>query len=349
MERLLANSLKYASDVIRRRFLVALVISAASCATLADENAEQYLQRDSVRDYVHTFSAEHDLDTDRIAGMFSRLRRQQSILDAISRPAERTLSWGEYRKIFMTPKRVAGGEAFMEEHAATLQKAVETYGVPAEIITAIIGVETSYGGNTGSYRVLEALATLAFDYPPRSEFFKKEMGEFLILSEGEGWETLEMRGSYAGAMGMPQFIASSYREYAVDFDNDGSRDLFSSHADIIGSVANYLSRHGWQPDAPIAAQWQPTNGVNAQMRQLVQESLQPAVDADTVSELGFSSPTLDAATTDGELVSVMTMTIDGEDELWVGYRNFYAITRYNHSRLYAMAVFQLAEAIRTGA
>lgn len=349
MERLLANSLKYASDVIRCCLSGALVISVSCSASLADENAEQYLQRDSVRDYVHTFSAEHDLDTDRIAGMFSRLRRQQSILDAISRPAERTLSWGEYRKIFITPKRVAGGKAFMEEHATILQQAVDTYAVPAEIITAIIGVETSYGGNTGSYRVLEALATLAFDYPPRSEFFKKEMGEFLILSEGEDWETLEMRGSYAGAMGMPQFIASSYREYAVDFDNDGSRDLFSSHADIIGSVANYLSRHGWQPDAPIAAQWQPANGVSAQMRQLVQESLKPAIDADTVSELGFSSPTLDTATTDGELLSVMTMTIDGEDELWVGYRNFYAITRYNHSRLYAMAVFQLAEAIRTGA
>lgn len=337
------------ASYVKQGIVVCLLVAVAFKGVLADETAENFLQRDSVRDYVSTFSAEHDLNEDRIAGLFSTLSRQQSILDAISRPAERTLTWHEYRKIFITPRRIAGGKSFLDEHAQILQQAQQEYGVPAEVIAAIIGVETFYGGNTGSYRVLEALATLAFDYPPRSRFFKKEMGEFLLLSEDESWNTLELRGSYAGAMGVPQFIASSYREYAVDFDKDGARDLFGSYADIIGSVANYLSRHGWQAGDPIAAQWQPENGVNSQMRALVRESLKPAVDADTVEALGFTSLTLHKATSSGELVSVMTMATEADDELWVGYRNFYVITRYNHSRLYAMAVFQLAEAIRSGA
>ena len=320
-------------------------MAVASGVAEADENAKRYFERDSVKAYIEQISEEQDLDVNRISALFTDLERQQSILDAISRPAERSLTWREYRPIFVTQKRIDGGKAFLAEHTELLKKAEEKFGVPASIITAIIGVETYYGGNTGSYGVLEALATLSFDYPRRSDFFSREMTEFIVLSEAEGWDTVNVLGSYAGAMGMPQFIASSYREYAIDFDDDGRRDLFSSHADIIGSVGNYLARHGWVENAPIAERWITDNGITQPMREFVRESLLPAIDADSVRSQGFDSSQLAQGTQDDRLLSVMTMAGEQGDELWVGYRNFYAITRYNHSRLYAMAVYQLAEAI----
>lgn len=331
----------------KNRFLVlSVLLLSIGNHVLANEKAEQFLERETVREYIRQFSAENNLNVNRVAGLFAGLKSQQSILDAISRPAERTLTWREYRPIFITQRRITKGQAFMREHRALLERAQARFGVPAEIITAIIGVETYYGGNMGSYGVLEALATLSFDYPRRSEFFTHEMTEFLLLGEAEGWDTMSLKGSYAGAMGMPQFIASSYREYAIDFDQDGTRDLFESHADIIGSVANYLTRHGWLENAAIAEQWLPENGIDEPLRQLVRESLVPAIPKATVKKLGFESPAMNDSTAAGDLLSVMTMDTDSEPELWIGYQNFYAITRYNHSRLYAMAVFQLAEAIR---
>lgn len=326
---------------------VGVFFTGAFGPSLADESSARFLERDSVRSYIAEFSKEHDIDANRLSGMFVRLSSQQSILDAISRPAERTLTWREYRPIFLTDKRTDDGKAFLAEHSELLQRAEAEFGVPAEIITAIIGVETSYGRITGSYKVLEALATLSFDYPPRAEFFRSEMEEFILLSELEGWDTVSVKGSYAGAMGMPQFISSSYREYAIDFDNDGKRDLFNSDADIIGSVANYLARHGWVKSAPIAERWQLTDTtLSDEVRELVRTSLKPAVGADTIRALGFDTPALEQATAPNKLLSVMTMQGADTEEIWVGYPNFYAITRYNHSRLYAMAVFQLAQTIR---
>ena len=331
----------FSAAIVGASLLGIITLSSAS----ADETDERFVQRESVREYIRQISREHDLDPNRITGLFSRLTRQQSILDAISRPAERTLTWKDYRPIFVTEDRINGGKRFAEEHRALLEKAQARFGVPAEIITAIIGVETYYGRITGSYRVLEALATLAFDYPRRAEFFSSEMTEFILLSEAEGWPTVNVMGSYAGAMGMPQFIASSYRQYAIDFDDDGKRDLFDNPADIIGSVANYLAGHNWEAGAPIAERWQPEPGISDSMRELVRESLQPAIAADTVRALGFDSQDLSRATASNHHLSVMTMDGADEQELWIGYRNFYAITRYNHSRLYAMAVYQLAQAI----
>lgn len=327
-------------------FGVMLSASAGALANAStEEKAARYIERKSVKDYIQEISREHDLDVDRLTGLFTNLERQQSILDAISRPAERTLTWQDYRPIFVTQKRIDGGKAFLNEHSALLKKAEDEFGVPATIITAIIGVETYYGRITGSYGVLEALATLSFDYPRRAAFFSKEMTEFILLSEAEGWDTVNVKGSYAGAMGMPQFIASSYTEYAIDFDDDGKRDLFSNHADIIGSVGNYLARHGWVDSAPITERWAPGEGITQPMRGLVRESLSPAIDASAVKALGFDTPQLEHGTRSDRKLSVMSMAGELGDELWVGYRNFYAITRYNHSRLYAMAVFQLAEAI----
>ncbi|MGQ7843897.1 lytic murein transglycosylase B [Granulosicoccus sp. 3-233] len=306
--------------------------------------AENYLHRADVREFLDQLSRDSDLDRNRLAGIMARAKRQQSVLDAISKPAERTLNWARYRPIFLTQKRIDQGREFMREHAELLERATETYGVPADIITAIIGVETFYGRITGSHDVLDSLATLAFDYPPRATFFRSELAEFLSLSAAEGWDPHQRQGSYAGAMGVPQFISSSYRQYAVDFDGDGKRDLFDSMADVIGSVANYFAVHGWEKDAPVAERWSfPDDDIPAQVRSLVRSSLTPTVAGDTVAALGFTGSGLGTGTRDNEHLSVMVLEGGDGDEAWVAYRNFYVITRYNHSRLYAMAVLQLAQ------
>lgn len=306
---------------------------------------ESYLQRSVVRAYLDEVSRDTGLDRNRLAGLFARLKPQKQILDAIAKPAERTLTWREYRPIFIKQKRIDLGRQFLVEHRDVLERATQVYGVPGNIIAAIIGVETYYGEVTGKYRVLESLATLAFDYPPRSIFFKRELTEFLRLSEAEGLPAGTLLGSYAGAMGVPQFIASSYRQYAVDFDGDGKRDLFNSMADVVGSVGNYLARNGWVSEGPVASPW-PINGKTPKSVQaLVRTSLKPAVSGITIAQLGFSAPSLAEGTQQQRLLSVMTLQGEKGEEVWVGYRNFYVITRYNHSRLYAMAVFQLAESL----
>ncbi|MFK7855537.1 MAG: lytic murein transglycosylase B [Granulosicoccus sp.] len=307
---------------------------------------ELFLERESVRQYIKTLSVERDLDEARITQLFTDLESQDSILEAISRPAERRLTWREYRPIFIKQKRIDLGRQFLADHSALLARAENEYGVPQHIIAAIIGVETFYGRITGKHGVLESLATLAFDYPPRATFFRAELGEFLALSESEGWDTASLKGSYAGAMGLPQFISSSYREYSVDFDGDGRRDLFNSTADAIGSVANYLARHGWVEGAPIAARWSQAKKGSTAFKALLSDSLKPSVTPESVKKLGFDSPSLTAGTADGRLLSVMLLKGAKGEEAWVGYKNFYAITRYNHSRLYAMAVIQLADALR---
>lgn len=304
-----------------------------------------FLERDGVLEYISTLSAEQDLDEERITELFAGLSSQQSIIDAISRPAERRLSWREYRPIFLKQKRVDLGRQFLAQNSAVLARATKKYGVPVNVIAAIIGVETFYGRITGKHDVLESLATLAFDYPPRASFFRKELSEFLVLSEAEGWDTAAVKGSYAGAMGLPQFISSSYRQYSVDFDEDGKRDLFNSTPDAIGSVANYLATHGWVEGAPIAALWPQSGKIPTLVRSLASKSLKPDVTAGAVKTLGFESSTLESGTTGKRLLSVMLLKGAQGEEVWLGYRNFYAITRYNHSRLYAMAVFQLANAL----
>ncbi|MBX2835831.1 MAG: lytic murein transglycosylase B [Gammaproteobacteria bacterium] len=314
-----------------------LWISIALVAPL--QAAEPFIERAEVQQFVRTIATKHDLNQNTIAGWFSRIESQPDILEAISTPAERTLEWFEYRAIFLTDKRISMGRAFMTENADLLQRAEETFGVPASVITAIIGVETFYGRHLGKHTALEALATLGFDFPRRSEFFSKELEEFIVLASDEGWDPLAIKGSYAAAMGMPQFISSSYRRYAIDFDNDGQRDLWNSVADVIGSVANYLSEHHWQPGAPIAAIWEHDAALNSDVDKLVSKKLKPSVTPATVRAMGF-----DASGSD--LLSVNRLKLaDSSTQTWVGYKNFYVITRYNHSRLYAMAVHQLSAAL----
>lgn len=298
--------------------------------------AEPFLTRDEVRRYVADIAKEHQLDPYRLANLFAAAKPQQSVLDAIARPAEKKLTWAQYRPIFIKQKRVERGRAFMQEYAQELTRAQESFGVPASIIAAIIGVETFYGKVTGKHGVLESLATLAFDYPPRSTFFKSELTHFLILSQIENWDAQSVKGSYAGAMGWPQFISSSYREYAIDFDSDGKTDLFNSVPDAIGSVANYLARHGWVPNAPITEPLTVSDEKKSAIKALVRKKLKPVIAPKTLANLGFN-------VSQNAPVSVMVMKGITGEETWVGYTNFYAITRYNHSSLYALAVYQLSE------
>jgi membrane-bound lytic murein transglycosylase B len=273
-----------------------------------------------------------------LRGLFERVERRAAVLEAVREPAE-ALPWAEYRPIFVTPERIEAGAAFAREHADLLERAEAAFGVPPAVITAILGVETFYGEQAGDHPVLETLATLAFAYPPRASFFRSELESFLLLAREEGLAPLELEGSYAGAMGMPQFIASSYRRYAVDFDGDGERDLWHSTADVVGSVGAYLARHGWQGGEAVAHR---ADGGDGDYRELVERGLEPSVSADELRAAGLSVEPMPAPRRRVTLVEVQGP--DGR-QLWVGRSNFYVITRYNHSPLYALAVHQVARGI----
>ena len=240
----------------------------------------------------------------------------------------------------MTQSRIDGGVDFWRANSAILKKAEQAYGVDAAMIVAIIGVETRYGANTGSYRVIDALSTLAFEYPPRAKFFRSELEQFLILAREEELDLREAKGSYAGAMGYGQFIPSSYRSYAVDFDADGSRDLWVSLEDIIGSVANYFQHHGWKLGQPVASR---VSGKATIPESLVSSDLKPAKTAADFAAAGISS---NPKMRKEQRVALLQLEQRNGPEYWLTTDNFYTITRYNRSPLYAMAVFQLSEAIR---
>jgi membrane-bound lytic murein transglycosylase B len=261
-----------------------------------------------------------------------------SVVEALARPAE-ARPWHEYRKIFLTPERVEGGVEFWREHAAALDRAQALHGVAPEVVVAIIGVETRYGRNTGSYRVLDTLSTIAFATERRADFFRRELEQFLLLTREEGVPPLAPRGSYAGAMGIPQFIASSFRRYAVDFDGDGRRDLWTNPTDAIGSVANYLKVHGWERGGTVTLRATPIAGDAAQ---LVEAASKPSL---PVSRLRDQGVQIDGSPPTDALGYLFRLEQQDGYEYWLGLQNFYAITRYNHSNLYAMAVYQLAREI----
>ncbi|MEM9303288.1 MAG: lytic murein transglycosylase B [Pseudomonadota bacterium] len=289
-------------------------------------------------EFVATVSEEHDLDPVWVAGLLADAERKDSIIRAMKRPAEKAKPWHEYRKIFMTADRVAGGKRFMAEHAALLAQLEDEFGVPPEMVTAIIGVETKYGAITGSFRVIDALATLSFHYPPRAKFFRGELESLLLLANEERLAIDEVKGSYAGAMGIGQFIPSSYRAYAVDFDGDGQRDLWGSPDDAIASVANYFAEHRWARGQPVTVRASVSDGARA----LSDLPIKPQYPADQLAEWGYTPA---APTMTDSLTTVIELEGVAGPEYWIGYDNFYVITRYNRSRLYAMAVYQLSEAL----
>lgn len=279
----------------------------------------------------------HGLDRQWVSAILGEAEKKQSILDAISRPAERTRKWHEYRSLFINEQRIRDGVAFFEAHRDTLSQVAAECGVPEAIIVAILGIETQYGTRTGSYRVIDALSTLAFEYPPRSEFFRSELEQFLLLSREHALDPLSAKGSYAGAMGAAQFISSSYRRYAVDASGDGRIDLWGDWRDVIGSVANYLHTFGWRADAPIT---EPIVGAAA--ADLVGEKLELSL---TAEQLRRRDVAIDPAVPPDHGAMVFELEHDSGPRLHIGYENFYVITRYNRSTMYAMAVVDLGNEI----
>ena len=297
--------------------------------------AMDYTEREEVKAFVKELAAAESFDEKELLSIFAHAEYKQKIIDAISHPTERVLNWSQYQDIFLTDRRVAGGLKFLRENRRALAAAGEKYGVPPVIITAIIGVETMYGRITGGYRVLDALVTLSFDYPPRSRFFRGELKHFVLLAREEKQMITDLTGSYAGAMGLGQFIPSSYRAYAVDFDGDGFRDIWNNPTDAIGSVANYLAKHGWQRDGQV------TLAVEGEAipEEVFNVSLKPSKSVGELRRLGLQEASLGPE----EMVSPMRLEGKEGDEFWLGLKNFHVITRYNHSKLYAMAVYQLSE------
>lgn len=299
----------------------------------------EYSQR-TERENILMHVVEQGVDREWASAVLDQAERKQSILDAISRPAEKTKPWYDYRKIFLTDKRAQEGVVFAQQHADTLAKVSDQTGVPASVITAIIGVETFYGRITGSYRVIDALATLAFDYPKRSPFFTRELENFLVLAYESGQDPLSLKGSYAGAMGYGQFMPSSYRAYAVDHDGDGVADIWTNADDAIASVANYFARHGWQPGAPVIV---PAN-YDGDSSELFEAGLKPTKTVGELAEEGFAP----RSSTDVSLMAT-PLRLEGLEgyEYWLCLKNFYVITRYNHSAMYALSVWQLSQEIQS--
>ncbi len=299
---------------------------------------DSYALSQQEQKFVTQMVEKHQFDSAQLTRQLQKAKHQPSIIKAMSRPAE-AMPWYKYRKIFLQQDRIKAGKKFMRKYHKELKQAQQTYGVPAHIITAIIGVETIYGKNTGSYAVMEALRTLAFGYPKRAKFFRSELEQYLLMAREEGLEPLTPKGSYAGAMGMPQFMPSSFREYAVDFDGDGKRDLWNSPSDVIGSVGNYFSRHGWRSGEAVAFKLdkQPPGLPLGNRR-----GQKPNVSISKISKSGVTLPPEVSAL---DKAAILKYKQKNKQDYWLGLHNFYVITRYNHSNLYAMAVYQLAQAI----
>ena len=324
--------MKFAKD-LRHTGLLILLICSGQTALAID------IERSDVKQFIDSMVSKHDYDRMTLTRVLRQARTQESILEAISKPAEKTKSWQEYRAIFLTEKRIRAGADFWREHESKLKRISEETGVPCEILVGIIGVETYFGRITGGYRVLDALTTLAFDYPPRAAFFRRELEEFLLLVREENIEASEATGSYAGAMGAPQFMPSSFRAYAVDSSADGKRDIWTDWSDTIGSVANYIVAHGWQHSAEVVTR--ATLSIRWQGK-LPENTLQPA---ETVSSLSRQGVMFATDLPNDHKSQLLTLEGADGEEHWVGFHNFFVITRYNRSIMYALAVHQLGQEI----
>ena len=327
--------------MISRRLLQAtLALLLATQTTIAGIiQRGDYLQRDDVKAFIDRMQREHDLPREKLESILAQATPQQRVLELISRPAEGK-PWRDYRPIFVNEKRIAAGVRFWEENEDLLQRAEIRYGVPPEIITAIIGVETFYGTRMGRFPVLDSLATLGFDYAPRGPFFRKELEQFILFALEEGMDPFSLQGSYAGAMGMGQFMPSSYRQYAVDFDRDGQRDLFANSADAIGSVANYFARHKWHQGGRIATR---ARVKGSKYRKLKANDRHPRYTVAALAKAGVKPARKIPA---GEKLSFLALDGRKGKEFWLGHHNFFVITQYNHSVKYALAVYELSKAIK---
>lgn len=316
---------------------ICLALVACAGNTVKDDEIEQ--------SFIEQMVNKHQFDESELEDLFAAVAIKEDILARIAKPSE-GMPWYKYRRIFLTEERINAGVKFWQDNAQTLAEVEKAYGVPAPIIVAIIGVETSYGKNTGKHRVIDALSTLAFAYPPRAKFFQSELEHYLLFCRDQHFNPLEPLGSYAGAMGMPQFMPSSFRSFAVDFDRDGQSDIWHNNADVIASVANYFAKHQWHTGQaiafPVTAKGEANDPVGEKYKTVLNGDLKPDLRLVELESLNLKTERSVPLETKVKLLSFEQA--NGE-ELWAALDNFYVITRYNHSPLYAMAVYQLSEAI----
>ncbi len=343
----------------RLYLLITILFSAGSFA--------DYLNHPDIEDLIEELVNIHNFDESYVIEVIADAEKKQKILDAISSPAEFTLTWDRYKAIFIEDKRITNGKSFIKDNLKTLQKAEDEFGVPKEIITAIIGVETRYGKIQGSHRVIDSLFTLGLDYPRRSKFFRSELINFFLLTRENNLDILQIKGSYAGAMGYGQFISSSYRSYAIDYDNDGIADLFNSVDDAIGSVANYLvKRGGWKRDGNIIQKvklnnprltYSPNSASNKFIPLMFSEGLDEYYiikKGDTLSDIALKNnisikelAKLNNIKNQNDIYSGQKILVRNKKDLFfIGDDNFIAITKYNISHFYAMAVYYLSEELK---
>jgi membrane-bound lytic murein transglycosylase B len=322
----------------------AIVVAAAAAAAAdgAPAGRGAYANRPEVRVFIREMADRHGFVEKELVYLFSRTRRQQAALKAIAPPKDAPLrSWQAYRARFVNDPRITEGNAFWKANSEALERAAREHGVPEEIIVAIIGVETLYGRQSGGFRVIDALTTLSFDFPPRAAFFRSELEQYLLFTRDQQVDVFSIKGSYAGAIGIPQFMPGSYRRYAVDFDGDGVADLRASAADAIGSVANFLRQHGWRRGELIAL---PAQVTGAAHRTLLEAGIEPKIPIGELTRYGVETGTWRALET---LVALIDLETPGAPtEYRLGLQNFYVLTRYNRANFYAASVMDLAAALR---
>jgi len=323
------------------RFALLAAFLFSNTPVIAADTSAVDLQQANVAAFIDEMVEDHDFDRAALRAVLGKAQIKQTIIKKISTPAERTLTWAEYRKIFITRERISAGATFWRENKEMLERIELETGVPIEMIVGIIGVETYFGRITGKDRVIDALATLAFEYPPRSTFFRKELKEFLILAREEGIDPTEPMGSYAGAMGRPQFMPSSFRAYAVDSTGDGKRDIWNNWADVAGSVANYFLAHRWRVGEEVVAQATLSSDWSGPLPSPT-NTLKATDTIETLSKKGVMFVTDLGADTKSQLLSYEG---DSGMEYWVGFHNFFVITKYNRSVMYALAAHQLGQMI----
>jgi len=313
------------------------VVGSIVAGVIGNEAHADFSKHPKAEAFINEMHEKHQFEKDWLVELLASTPKSEKALELIQRPAEKTLQWAGYRPIFLTDKRIDAGVAFWQEHKDTLERAQLRFGVPAEMIVAILGVETFYGRISGGFPATSALLTLAFDYPRRESFFRSELEQFLLLVRENQLDYTELEGSYAGAFGLPQFISSSYRQYAKDFDNDDERDLWNSVPDAIGSIANYLYRHGWKNGQAVTEAVRITD----KGRELITDGPKPV---HTIAQLNAAG--IYPKRKGNDKYTLLELLGAEGAEHWIAHQNFYVITRYNHSNMYAMAVYQLSQKIR---
>lgn len=324
---------------MRRAIAIGILLACGSAAQAAA--SAPFVSRPEVRAFIQEMVERHRFVQRELEYVFSRARRERAILEAMQPTAATDRRpWDAYRAIFVNDRHVQAGSQFWRRHGASLERAQREFGVPEEVIVSILGIETFYGRNTGRWRVVDALATLAFDHPPRAEYFRGELANYLLLARDLGIDIFSVRGSYAGAIGIPQFMPGSYLRYALDFDGDGVVDLRASAADAIGSAANFLKQHGWQADAPVMA----AASVSGEgYRRFADGGVVPK---HAVAELANAGVQVDGVPSEARAALIELQNGDAPSEYRIGLANFYVLTRYNRSSFYASAVMDLAAALR---